>query len=353
MRDGEAGPGAGHEVPGPAGFSPLGVRVFPIEEARRIGVVGAGLWLAAGLSVLQTAVFARDVVRHPGAFTVWSIGVTALGVVLVGLVRVVDDAMYQRLYRWLVPTALVAAVAARERTSSQRRPIDRQRRPGADGGRPGRRTGHLARLRRFLSPQVADAVVSSGDDSFLAPHRREIAVLFCDLRGFTAFAAQVEPEEVMDVIGEYIEVVGEQITAFDATVGSFAGDGVMAYFNDPKPCERPATQAARMGVALLAALDRLAVRWADRGYQLGGGIGIATGHATLGMVGFEGRHDYTPLGTVVNRAARLCDEAAAGEILVDRRTVTLLDDEPAVGDERQLALKGFAAPVPAYPVVRR
>ncbi len=209
----------------------------------------------------------------------------------------------------------------------------------------------LSRLRRFLSPQVADAVVTSGSESFLVAHRREIAVFFCDLRGFTAFSTQVEPEEVVGVLNDYYEVVGEQVRKFEATVGAFAGDGIMAYLNDPNPCEEPGWRAVQMALALRNPMEELHRAWTQQGYTLGYGIGIALGHATLGVIGFEGRNDYTPLGTVVNLASRLCDEATASQILIDRRTQLAVKDRVATRQIDAPTLKGFASPSPVYEVV--
>jgi class 3 adenylate cyclase len=201
----------------------------------------------------------------------------------------------------------------------------------------------LGRLRQFLSPQVADAVVAGS----LEPHRRQISVLFCDLRGFTSFSNTSEPEELLDVLEAYYAVVGEQLRAHDATVGSFQGDGILAYFNDPVPCEDPAGKAVQVALALQPQLEELCVRWARRGHELGYGMGIAYGYATLGTVGFEGRLDYTPLGSVVNMASRLGDEAGWSEILIDGRTLHAVEGRVEVED-RELELKGFPGKVPAY-----
>lgn len=205
----------------------------------------------------------------------------------------------------------------------------------------------LERLRRFLAPQVADAVLSSGSEPLLAPHRRQIAVFFCDLRGFTAFAASHEPEDVVEVLGEYYEAVGALLREAEATVGTFAGDGVMAYFNDPVPCEEPARRAVQVALDLQAPMADLCERWSKRGFHVGYGVGVAYGYATLGAIGFEGRNDYTALGSVVNLAARLSDEAGPGEILVDRRTYNAVEE--LVGAvPKTLEIKGFAAPVSAF-----
>jgi class 3 adenylate cyclase len=169
----------------------------------------------------------------------------------------------------------------------------------------------LGQLRRFLAPQVADALLSSGEAA-LAPHRRQIAVLFCDLRGFTAFASSAEPEEVLEVLDEYYAAVGDAVHRFEATIGAFAGDGVMAYFNDPIPCDDPARRAVEMALDLRAQVAALNQRWRLLGHELGVGMGVALGYASLGIVGFDDRREYTPLGTVVNLASRLCDEAVDG-----------------------------------------
>ncbi len=211
----------------------------------------------------------------------------------------------------------------------------------------------LARLRRFLSPQLADVIVSSGNDTTLESHRREIAVLFCDLRGFTAFAETAEPEEVMSVLAEFYQAVGALIHEFEATVGFFAGDGLMVFFNDPLPCPDPAERAVSLGVAMGEHIGELTPKWKARGYDLGFAVGIAFGYATLGQVGFEGRFDYGVIGSVVNLAARLCDQAKSGQILISGRARLAVDDTWEAQDVGELTLKGFHNPVPAYHVVGR
>jgi class 3 adenylate cyclase len=208
--------------------------------------------------------------------------------------------------------------------------------------------GRLSGLRRFLSAPVADAVLS-GDVSVLEPHRRQIAVLFCDLRGFTSFAAGSEPEDVVDVLDDYYRAVGDVLRRYEATVGTFAGDGVMAYLGDPVPCEDAATKAVAMAVDLREPLRRLTGSWTRLGHQVGYGIGLAYGYATLGMIGFEGRNDYTALGPVVNLAARLCDGAADGEILVDGRTYDAVRGH-VEAELVSVTVKGLTDPVTAYRV---
>ena len=199
----------------------------------------------------------------------------------------------------------------------------------------------LNRLRRFLSPQVADLVVAAGEDWLFDTHRREVAVLFCDLRNFTAFTRSVEPEDVMAVLAEFHRVVGESVRKHEATVGHFSGDGVMIFFNDPVPCEEPARRAIEMALDLQPAVAELCTTWREYGYDLGLGVGVSLGYATLGVMGFEGCVEYGAVGTVVNLASRLCDEAAAGEILVSRTAHVAV--EPAIATEPagELELKGL------------
>jgi class 3 adenylate cyclase/CheY-like chemotaxis protein len=209
----------------------------------------------------------------------------------------------------------------------------------------------LSRLRRFLSPQLADLIVASGDDSLLESHRREIAVVYCDLRGFTPFAQTAEPEEVMTILREYHAALGALISRFEGTLERFTGDGVMVFFNDPLPCPDPAARAVRMAVAIRRRVGELAQSWARRGYDLGLGVGVAQGYATLGRIGFEGRSDYAAIGPVTNLAACLCGEAGAGQILITQRvhaTVEgLVESQPLPPTE----LKGFLHPVPVFAVL--
>jgi class 3 adenylate cyclase len=209
------------------------------------------------------------------------------------------------------------------------------------------RIDSLGRLERFLSPQVAQAVLSADDAALLEPHRRQIAVLFCDLRGFTAFTANADPEEVVDLLGDYYAAAGDLIRRHGATMGSFLGDGVMAYFNDPFPCDDPPWEAVSMAQDLRHPLRTLALRWQAKGFHLGFGIGVAWGYATLGTFGFEGRSDYTALSTVVNLASRLCAQAQDGEILLDARAHDAVSDR-VTAQPVEVELKGFRGPVHAY-----
>jgi adenylate cyclase len=206
------------------------------------------------------------------------------------------------------------------------------------------------RLRRFLAPQLVDLVVDSGDESFLESHRREIVVVFCDLRRFTAFAETAEPEEVMTVLGEYYAALGDLIHRFEGTLEQFAGDGLMVFFNDPLPCDDAALRAVRMAVAMRSRVQDLIGEWTRRGHDLGFSIGISQGFATLGRVGFEGRYDYAAIGSVTNLASRLCGEAAQDQILVTQR-VHAATSEQVVGQALgELTLRGFTRPVQVYDV---
>lgn len=209
----------------------------------------------------------------------------------------------------------------------------------------------LQGLRRFLSPQLAQLLASAGNEQLLESHRREIAVVFVDLRGWTAFSETNEPEEVMGVIRQFHTAMGKVIRAFDATVGWFAGDGVMAWFNDPFPVPDPVARAAAMAVAMREEMAPLTAAWHRRGHDLGFAAGIALGYATLGTIGFEGRHDYGAVGTVMNLASRLCDEAIAGQILISARALASVEDLVKVEPVGELALKGFAKPVTTFAVV--
>ena len=206
----------------------------------------------------------------------------------------------------------------------------------------------LSQLKRFFSPAVADAIVSAGEKSILAPHRREICYVFVDLRGFTAFTDSAEPEEVEAVLRDYQAAMGSTVTEFEGTLDRFAGDGILVFFNDPLPIAEPGRRAATMALAMQERFAPLRERWVKFGYELALGIGIAQGYATLGAFGFEGRWDYSAIGSVVNLASRLSDEAQSGQILIDRRTCAALGDAAEVEPLGKLPLKGFAQPVPAF-----
>jgi class 3 adenylate cyclase len=207
-----------------------------------------------------------------------------------------------------------------------------------------------ARLKRFFSPQLADAL-SGGDESLLASHRREITVVFCDLRGFTTFAEAADPEEVMRLLHEYHATIGPIVFAHEGTLERFTGDGLMVFFNDPVPCPDPAARAVRMAVAMRDAVDGLLQAWRRRGHALGFGTGIAMGHATIGRIGFEGRFDYAAIGTVTNLSARLCQEAHDGQILVSERVHAEVESLVEAKPVGPLLLRGFARPVAVYDIL--
>jgi class 3 adenylate cyclase/CheY-like chemotaxis protein len=209
----------------------------------------------------------------------------------------------------------------------------------------------VGRLKRFLSPQIVEVVTSSGDESFLAGHRSEITVVFCDLRGFTPFAETVEPEDLMAVLREYHGALGDLVTRFDGTLERFTGDGVMVFFNDPLPCPDAPAQAVRMAVGMRNRLDELAERWSRSGYDLQLAVGIARGYATLGVIGFEERSDYAAIGAVTNLAQRLCAHAAGGQILISQRVYTGAEDVVVAEPAGELALPGFSRPTRAYNVL--
>ena len=208
----------------------------------------------------------------------------------------------------------------------------------------------MGRLRRFLPPQVADLIVASGTEKQLESHRREITALFCDLRGFTGFSENADPEDVMALLRDYHDAIGHIIFKYGGTLERFAGDGVMVIFNDPVPVENPALQAVLMALDMRAAIGGLIEKWRDLGHDLGFGIGIAHGFATLGTIGFEGRRDYAAIGTVSNVASRLCDEARPGQILISPRVRQEVEKAVMVELVGEFTLKGIRRPMLAYNV---
>ena len=206
---------------------------------------------------------------------------------------------------------------------------------------------HMDRLKRFLSPQVAELLLSTGDDRALESHRRQVTVVFCDLRGFTAFAETAEPEEVMGILREYHASVGTIIHKFQGTIERFAGDGLMVMLNDPVPIDDPCGQAVRMAAEMRAAVGVLTGKWRKQGFELGFGMGIAHGYATLGRIGFEGRFDYAAIGSVTNLAARLCAEAKDGQILIDGKVHAAVEAIADLEPLEALTLKGFHRQVSA------
>jgi class 3 adenylate cyclase len=209
----------------------------------------------------------------------------------------------------------------------------------------------LARLKRFLSAEVADLITAEGKDSLLDSHRRQVACLFCDVRNFTAFSEAVEPEEVMDVLQAVHERMGHLVAAHGGTIGYRAGDGLMVIFNDPLPSDDPVGEAVKLAFEMMAAFGEIQARWRALGHDLGLGIGVAYGYATLGLIGSEGRYDYTAIGNVVNIAARLCDKAEDGEILVDKRAEIEIGGKAGIEPVGRLDLKGIATQVEAFKVI--
>lgn len=219
------------------------------------------------------------------------------------------------------------------------------------GARVGEQVGEIermGRLKRFLPAAVADAVVSSGSDKMLSSHRALLGVLFCDIRGFTAFCETAEPEETIEVLQTYHEEMGKLINAHGAGVDHRMGDGIMVLFNDPLPCDDPAGDAVRLAIAMRARMAELGKQWKRLGYRLGFGVGVSLGYATVGMVGFEGRFDYTASGTAINLAARLCDEAEDGEILLSPRAGIAVEDDFGVQTRGELRLKGIREPMEVF-----
>jgi len=202
----------------------------------------------------------------------------------------------------------------------------------------------VGRLRRFLAPQLAQAIVSAGDEKILENHRREVVAMFCDLRGFTSFSESAEPEDIMRLLAEYHGAVGPLIRKYEGTLDRFTGDGMMVFFNDPLPCEDAPERAARLAIEMRDAVAALVPGWAKRGHKLGLGIGMAQGYATLGRIGFEDRFDYTAIGAVINLAARLCAEAAEGQVLMSGRLAAAIETMAEVEDLGERMLKGMARP---------
>jgi adenylate cyclase len=210
----------------------------------------------------------------------------------------------------------------------------------------------LGRLKRFFSPQLAELIVNGEADDPLKTHRRELTVVYLDLRGFTAFAESAEPEEVMEILHEYHAAMGKLILEYDGTLEHFAGDGMMIFFNDPVPVANAAERAVRMALTMRDRVKELRVKWRKLGYDLDFGVGIAQGYATIGAIGFEGRWEYGAIGNVPNLAARLCGEAKPGEILIPQRLMGNVEEFVEVVPVGELSLKGFHRPVIAYNISR-
>jgi len=208
----------------------------------------------------------------------------------------------------------------------------------------------VGRLRRFLPVQLADLIVSSGDDSFLNGHRRDITVVCCNLRGFTSFAETAEPEDVWDILGEYHEALGDLIARFEGTLERFASDGLVIFFNDPIPCDDAPLRSIRMALAMRQQVQELADGWQRRGHELAFAVGIAQGYATLGRIGYAGRFDYAAIGSVTNLAARLCAEAVPWQILVTQRVNAAAEAQVVSRLVGELSLPGFSRPIRTFDV---
>jgi class 3 adenylate cyclase len=270
------------------------------------------------------------------------------------------DAQSQLALPLTVKDRLVGVLAVESRTPSAFDELDEvllrivgnQAATAIDNARTYQMVERLGRLKRFFSPQLAELIIRGGADDPLRTHRREVTVVFLDLRGFTAFAETSEPEEVMGVLREYHAEMGKLILAHEGTLERFTGDGMMIFFNDPLPVPDAAERAVRMAVAMRERAADLAARWHRSGYELDLGIGIAKGFATIGAIGFEGRWDYGAIGTVTNLAARLCGEAKPGQILISPKLLSELEQLLEIEEVGSLTVKGLARPVKALNVVR-
>ncbi len=243
--------------------------------------------------------------------------------------------------------ALIARVRAMLRIKALHDQIETER--GELAVRVGEQVEELervGRLRRFLAPQLAQAIISAGDEKMLQNHRREIVAMFCDLRGFTSFSETAEPEDIMTLLAEYHGALGPLIRKYEGTLDRFTGDGMLVFFNDPLPCPDAPDRAARLAIEMRDAVAVLNAGWSRRGHRLGFGIGMAQGYATLGRIGFEDRFDYTAIGAVVNLAARLCAEATDGQVLVSGRLAAAAEGVAEIEDLGERELRGMARPVP-------
>jgi class 3 adenylate cyclase len=210
----------------------------------------------------------------------------------------------------------------------------------------------VGRLKRFLAPQLAQAIISAGDEKVLDNHRREVAAFLCDLRGFTSFSETAEPEDIMTLLSEYHGAVGPLIRKYEGTLDRFTGDGMLVFFNDPLPCPDPAARAAKLALEMRDAVAKLIPVWAKRGHALGFGIGMAQGYATLGRIGFEDRFDYTAIGAVINLAARLCGDAKDGQILATGRLCAAIEDTIELEDLGERELRGMSRPIAVHNLVK-
>ena len=324
----------------------LGVEVKQVVSPHLQAIL---MW---GLALLAVFALWRDRRRHGGR-TPLVMGVLAL-VILIGTLYLSYDVRIESLaYVLLTIAALLNWVAflgalnrvVRNQAASieqLNRALERQ------VENQGQEIDRLGRLKQFLAPQVAELVVTEGNEALLASHRRYIACLFCDIRGFTALSEEIEPEELITLLEDYHRTLGSLVESHGGTFGYLAGDGAMVFFNDPLPCEQPVLDAVKLALDLRSAFESIREPWVRRGEEIGLGIAIAAGYATLGLVGFKGRSDYTAIGSVVNIAARLCDIAADGQILLNQRAYAEVDREVKADSFGSVELKGVRKVVGVY-----
>lgn len=316
---------AGPQFAVTSALPPAYVAACSLFFSRRITLTAAGMSVTCyGLTVLLQNGYPRPWAR----IVLLAAATTATGLVIDRFVRNLER--LARSERELLVEVAAARAALETQVTDQVDEIDR-----------------LGQLRRFLTPQIAESVLSGDADTLLSTHRRRIAVFFCDLRGFTRFSSTAEPEDIGEVLTEYYETLGRAIDAHGATVGGFSGDGVFAFFNDPFPIEDPAGKAFAMAMSLREPLARIGQLWERRGFSLSYGLSIAYGYATMGTIGFDSRTECTAVGSVVNLGARLCDQAGPRQLLIDARAYSELSEEVG-GESTQLMLKGFNDPVAAY-----
>jgi len=338
----------------PVGFL-VGILSSSLVVALAVYGVGPGFGDISAVYIIEAPLFAFYLCRLPWALLSLGLAIASYGVVLLS-----QDGWPGPLWRWAIVSAAAGTTSLimgriAQRSEELAEVAQRARDELADvnrtlEGRVATQVGEIEKLgglRRFLSPQVADVLLSDDSETLHRPHRARIAVFFCDLRGFTAFTNRAEPEEVVSALDEYYAVTGGLLLKHGATIGDYAGDGVMAYFGDPVPHPDPAGAALSMAQELRDPMTRLVAEWRRLGHDLGYGVGVAYGYATVGVIGFDGRYDYTPIGGVVNLAARLCAKAGHGEVLLDHAAYAAAEDR-VVGEPVELDLKGYAADTRAY-----
>lgn len=324
----------------------LGIEV---ERVMNPHVQAVLMW---GFALLAVYFLWRDRRRHGGNVPLW-VGTAALAV-LVGTLYLRYDVRVESLaYVLLTIAALlnwVAFLNALNRTVRDQAQAIEQLNRGLERRveSQDQQIDRLARLKQFLAPQVADLVVSEGKDTLLASHRRYVACLFCDIRGFTALSEEIEPEEVIAILERYHAGLGDLVERHGGTIGFLAGDGAMVFFNDPVPCDAPVLDAVKLALDLQRAFEDVRAPWVKRGHAIGLGVGIASGYATLGLVGFKGRSDYTAIGNVVNVAARLCDKAADGQIFIARRAYDDIEGQVQAEAAGSFDLKGVRKAVEVF-----